>query len=206
MKIFIILLMACSIVTCDVIAQQRPPGVILKSVRRGEPLPEEAIPAPESERFKMSWVAPKDTSNFEMYLWEYVEGERVDEFSRVLENVYTGQFSKGNRLTWEVVPDIVSTNDTLGIFIYFPGMTARRLKIPEKGKCFKYAPYRLMKNTGRTGEVPLMLFYEDNIATGETEKLIKRYMTDGKLNPDVARNKLLLSKINRYSILLYVLN
>jgi hypothetical protein len=201
MKVFFIILVV-GFITHDLLAQQRPPGIMLKTGKIGERLPEE--PAPDSERFKMSRIIPKDTCLFTMHLKEYVDGKKIDEFNPLLETVYSGRFSKGRKVSWEIVPD--TSSDTLEIFVYFPGMIARPLKIPGTGKCFKYAPYRLVEEVGRRDEIPLMLFYEDDLASHETDNLVRRSLTDGKLNPDAAKNKALLLKIKRYVLLSYTLN
>jgi hypothetical protein len=195
--------MVC-VITGDVMAQQPPPGITLKTTKRGDPLPPHSEPAPDSERFKTTCVATKDTTDFRMYLWEYVNGEKIEEHP-VWENISYRQLLKGNKISWEVVPDI-SEQDTFRIYVYFPGFIAHRLKVPNAGKCFKYAPYQPTENAGLTKEIPVMLLYEDDATTHETEKLVKKYLTDGKLNPAAAKNKVLLSKIKRYAILLYTLN
>jgi hypothetical protein len=186
----------------DVIAQQERPNYFLKTTKRGDPLSN--TPSPESERFKMNCVAPKDTNYFTMSFREYVDGKKREEYKE-LEEIYHGRYTKGDKFSWEVVPD-VSDRDTFRLFVNFPVMYIRRMKIINAGKCFKYAPYQPIEHTGQTDEIPLMLIYEDDIATPETEKFVKKYTTDGKLSPDAAKNKALLSKIKRYVILLYTLN
>jgi hypothetical protein len=186
----------------DGIAQQKPPGVILKTTKRGD-TSLEVRPAPGCERFKMRCEVTKDSSDFVLYLREYVDGEMKEE-PPWREKVEYGNYLKGRTVFWEVVPDI-SVTDTLKVFVYFPGTTIIRWKFAEKGKCFKYILYRSQEKTGSTDEIPLMLFYEDDVATNQTEQLVKQHAKEGKLNPDVAKNKLLLSKIKRYAILTHVL-
>jgi hypothetical protein len=190
------------IITNDVMSQarQKRSDVFLITTKRGEPWPNE--PAPGCERFKIGCDTKVEISDFKMYLREYQDGEKAHD---AFEEMYFTQISKGNKLVWEVVPD-VSTTNLLKIFVYFPGFVAHRIKTGSIGKQFKYAPYLQTENTMQADEVPLMLFYEDDVATGEMEKLVKQHMTDSKLNPNAAKNKLPLSKIKRYAILSYRLN
>jgi hypothetical protein len=191
--------MAC-VITGDVIAQQKPSGITLKTTKRGEPSPYE--PSPDSERFKMKCVAKKDTTAFFMYLREYEGGKKIyDETERI----NFGRARKGAKFSWEVVPD-VSAENILRVYVYFPGFIAHRMKVSVKGKYFNYVPYQLKDDTGQTEDVPLMLFYEDDAETHEMEALVQKQTIDGKLNPAAAKNKALLVKIKRYAILTYTLN
>jgi hypothetical protein len=201
MKVFLILfLWMASVITGNVMAQQKPYGVTLKTTKKGDPNPYE--PAPDSERFKMNCVAKKDTTAFFMYLREYVDGEKVYNES---ERIISGRDKKGHKFSWEVVPD-VSAENILRVYVYVPGFTAHRMKASVKGKSFNYVPYRLKDDTGQTEDVPLMLFYEDDTETHEMKTLVQKHTIDGKLDPDATKNKALLAKIKRYAILTYTLN
>jgi hypothetical protein len=204
MRIFFILfLWMTSMIVGDVIAQGQYSNIKVVSHKIGDPLSPHDEPAPGSERFKMNCVATKDTTVFRMHLKEYVDGKKREEHP-YFEGIFYEKYPQGRKISWEVVPD-ASEQDTLRIFIYFPGVTTHRWKIPETGKCFRYAPYHPTENAILTDEIPVMLFYEDDMATHETEKFIKKNLTDGKLNPAAAKNKALLSKIRRYAILIYTL-
>jgi hypothetical protein len=159
---------------------------------------------PALERFKMNCVIKKDTSNFVMYLRQYVDGKTFDN-GMGSEIIQSERFFKGNKVVWEVVPDLHS-DSILSLFVYFPGDIKQRLKLAEHGKRFKFIPYQSIEDVSQTDEIPAMLFYEDDLKTNETEQLVKNNIIEGKLNPDPVKNKSLLTKIKRYVILTYSLN
>jgi hypothetical protein len=160
------------------------------------------VPFAGSERFKLTFLPAKDTIQVTIFLFEYLNGKRIDKHE-FFEYFCTRLIAKGQKLTLEVVPS-TNKDDTMRVFINFPDMTASRPLFASKGKSFKYVPYSAWKDGNILKDSDeLMLFYEDDTETNKVETVVKRYVKEGKLDPNISVNNELLSKIERYAILFY---
>lgn len=174
-------------------------GITRITTRKGEKA--EPQPAANSEYFKINCNILKDSIQFALYAKEFKGGKHVsDDFERI----NSGLFFKGDKLTWEIVPDL-SDKHHLKLFMYFPGMTACRQKLTSLNKCFKYRLYKEVQGANYGVNVPLMIVYEDDMYTGGVERFINEFVGQGLLDPVSKKNEKLLAGLDRYIIVYYKL-
>lgn len=172
-------------------------GVTRTTTRKGEKA--EPQPAANSEYFKIKCNILKDSIHFALYAKEFKGGKHVpDDFERI----NSGLFFKGDKLIWEIVPDL-SDKHHLKLFMYFPGMTVCRQKLTSLNKCFKYRLYKETQSAAYGKNVPLMLVYEDDLYSGEVERFINEFAGQGLLEPVSVKNEKLLAGLDRYIIIYY---
>ncbi|MDR1097461.1 MAG: hypothetical protein LBL57_04950 [Tannerella sp.] len=181
---------------------QEKPRLITRTARSDAPPEYGTVPFAGSERFKLTFVPAKDTTYVTIYLFEYLNGKRIEKHE-FFEYICTRLITKGQKLVFEMVPS-TNRDDTMRVFVTFPDMMAARPLFAGKGKSYKYVPYNVQKegNVLKDTDI-LMLFYEDDPKTNEVESTVKKYVKDGKLDTDPSVNNELLSKIERYAILFY---
>lgn len=169
------------------------------TTRRGDRPPLDLSVSANSERIKTRFEIDNDSLLFcFLYINEYVDGERVINTS--FDRLYAfGGLKKGSMCFWEMIPDI-SAGDSLKLVFNFPGFATMREKKTLPGKCFKYVSYEHASSFMQKEETPLLLIYEDDTDTGETEKIVQKYLKNGLLK---SNSKEILSKIERYFIVYY---
>lgn len=154
-------------------------------------------PSPSSQRYKFKCEMARDVF-FAIYASEFNNGKKVyDQFERVCSR----SFKSGNRFSWEVVPDL-SNRQYLQLFMFFPGMSATRVKITTVDKCFKYFLYEDIQNKDTDNEVSLIFIYEDEIANSPVEKELLPFLTQEQKIP-TQNDSIIRSKTERFILVHY---
>jgi|GEM_PF-5041120 hypothetical protein len=171
--------------------------VTLKTTLRGD---ESAIlrPSPLSDVFKFRFSPLSCDLDWVLYMTEYRFGKKIP---YILEQLNYRRGEKGNRLVWEIIPDVTKL-ETLHLFVNIPGEMVHREKEVDKGKILRYKVYQ--STDERIDEpTPLLLIFEDDFAE-KNLKIVEKYtMQDSLL---INSNNTLLKEIDHCYLVYYQLS
>jgi hypothetical protein len=180
--IIIIFLFIINVLLSEIKAQSNgklPPGVTVKTTRRGDNS-STLQPSEDSERIKYKIEVKNDSLFFSLKAERFdKEIHNITEEESLFENINSGTAYKGDKIFFEMIPDI-SKSSKLILFTNFPYIIKYRyLNCDGDKQQVKYKKFKEV-NSSQSGVRPLMICYVDD-ENNNTEKFLNKYVKDNLL-------------------------
>lgn len=200
-KLFFMLIIFCSFVG-TISAQNRLPGITLKTTKRGtNPID---MPHDDTERHNIKLTSIENDYEFRILLQNFVNGKYIPS-DRDMERIATGRLRAKGNLVFEVTPELKNDNNLCKVFFFFPQMYLYRLKVVSESSknCIKFLFFDFETQIRDDVFMPMLLIYEDNRTTGDNEKKLETFVTNGKLTYFENTYKFIEQNIENYTLLYY---
>lgn len=201
-KLFLTLIVSFSLYG-TISGQNRPPGIITKTVPRGTVVPG-SMPHADAERHKIRLASVEGDYEVLILFQNFINGNYIPR-EHFEERVAFVRFGPQSPLVYEIALELQNDSSLCKLFFLFPDMRWIKYKAvsDQSTFCLKFLFFDYDTQITDNASLPLLLVYEDNRTTGEIENKLKAFVTNGKLKKTAKTNEFIERNIENYSLLNY---